>query len=264
MPIHLPRGGALRRAVAVVAVLGVALVAVPAATAKAVASPENRFAVLVGITDYRSPTKDTVGGVGDVQTVRKVLLNRGWRNDRIMVLTDAQATGANIRAGMQWLVDNSRRGATFSMFHYSGHVKQTGGHEYLWPIDRDFVADTQVASTLGRIRGSSWVNISGCEAGGFEEGLGDSDTLFSASSGRFEKSYEHPDWKKSIWSGLVFDAGIHKGKADRDGDRKVSVQEALQYAAPMARQMTSRQSHGRQTPVITGDKRSLNLAAPRV
>lgn len=264
MPVHPLRRAGLRRAVAVAAVLGVALVGVPAATAKTVASPEDRFAVLVGITDYRSPTKDTVGGVGDVEAVRTVLLNRGWRNDRIMVLTDEQATGANIRAGMRWLVDNSRSGATFSMFHYSGHVKQTGGHEYLWPIDREFIADTTVASTLKQIRGSSWINISGCEAGGFEEGLGDANTLFSASSGRYEKSYEHPQWRKSIWSGLVFDAGIHKGKADADGDKKVSVQEALQYAAPIARQMTSRQSYGRQTPVVTGDKRSLNLAAPRV
>ncbi|MDP3711817.1 MAG: caspase family protein [Mycobacteriales bacterium] len=256
--------GVRRKAAAGVALaLGVTLV--PAAEAKVVASPENRFAVLVGITDYRSPTKDTVGGVGDVETVRKVLLNRGWRNDRIMVLTDEQATGARIRSGMQWLVDNSRAGQTFSFFHYSGHVKQNDGHERLWPIDREFIADTTVASTLGKIRGSSWVNISGCEAGGFAESLPDSDTLFTASSGRYEKSYEHPDWKKSIWSGLVFDAGIHKGKADADGDKKVSVQEAVQYAAPIAKQMTAAQRpYGRQTPVVLGDKRSLNLAAPRV
>jgi hypothetical protein len=255
----------VRRRTATLVVLALGLVAVPPAQAKTVASPENRFAVLVGITDYRSPTKDTVGGVGDVETVRKVLLNRGWRNDRIMVLTDEQATGANISAGLRWLVDNSAAGRTFSLFHYSGHVKQTGGHEYLWPIDRQFLSDTSVASTLKRIRGSSWVSISGCEAGGFEEGLGDANTLFTASSGRYEKSYENPDWGKSIWSGLLFDAGIHKGKADADGDRKVSVQEAIQYAGPLARQITAGQRpHGRQTPMATGDRRSLNLAAPRV
>lgn len=255
----------VRRTTAAALALALGLVLVPDAEAKVVAPPENRFAVLVGITDYRSPTKDTVGGVGDVQTVRKVLLNRGWRSDRILVLTDEQATGARIRAGMQWLVDNSRAGQTFSMFHYSGHVKQNDGRERLWPIDRDFIADTTVARTLGQIRGSSWVSISGCEAGGFAESLPDSDTLFTASSGRYEKSYEHPEWKKSIWSGLVFDAGLHKGKADADGDKKVSVQEAVQYAAPIARQMTAAQRpYGRQSPVVLGDRRSLDLAAPRV
>ena len=253
------------RKLAALALVGLASAGLPSAEAKAVASPEDRFAVLVGITDYRSPTKDTVGGVGDVQIVKKVLLNRGWRADRILTYTDEQATAANIRAGMQWLVDNSRAGQTFSFFHYSGHVKQDGGHERLWPIDRQFIADTTVAATLKKIRGSSWVNISGCEAGGFKEDLPDSDTLFTASSGRFEKSYEHPDWKKSIWTGLLFDAGIHKGKADADGDKRVSVQEAVQYAGPVARQMTAGQRpYGRQTPMVAGDSRSLNLAAPRV
>ncbi len=256
----------VRRSSAALLVIGLGLLAaVPADAAKRTARPEDRYAVLVGITDYRSPTKDTIGGVGDVQAVRRVLLNRGWRNDRIMVLTDERATGANISAGMRWLVDNSRAGQTFSFFHYSGHVKQTGGQEFLWPIDRRFIADTTVASTLSKIRGSSWVNISGCEAGGFAAGLSDANTLFTGSSGTYEKSYENPAWDKSIWSGLVFDAGIHKGKADADGDRKVSVQEAVQYAAPRARQMTAGQRpYGRQTPVISGDRRSLNLAAPRV
>lgn len=254
-----------RRTAAAALAGALGLLLVPSAEASTVARPEDRFAVLVGITDYRSPTKDTVGGVGDVQIIKKVLLNRGWRSDRILTYTDGQATAANIRAGMQWLVDNSRAGQTFSFFHYSGHVKQNDGHERLWPIDRQFLADTTVAATLSKIRGRSWVNISGCEAGGFKEGLPDSDTLFTASSGRFEKSYEHPGWGKSIWSGLLFDAGIHQGKADADGDKRVSVQEAVQYAGPLARRMTAGQRpYGRQTPMIAGDTRSLNLAAPRV
>ena len=45
----------------------------------------------------------------------------------------------------------------------------------------------------------------------------------------------------------------------------LTEQEAVQYAAPRARQMTAGQRpFGRQSPVISGDRRSLNLAAPRV
>lgn len=87
----------------------------------------------------------------------------------------------------------------------------------------------------------------------------------AASSRRAEKSYENPQLRKSIWRVLVFDSGLRQGKAEYDGDKRVSVQEALRFAALSARRMTTHQRpDGRLNPVITGDMRSLILAAPRV
>jgi hypothetical protein len=64
---------------------------------------------------------------------------------------------------------------------------------------------------------------------------------------------------------MLYDEGLRDKQADRDGDGKVSVHEAFQYAAPRAKTYTQNQRpHGPQTPQIAGGSGSLNLAAPRV
>ncbi len=227
------------------------------------AAPEDRWALLVGITDYRRPTHDTLAGVNDVQFIRAYLLNAGWRADHIKVLTDKAATGRGMRAGLAWLTAKSTPG-TFSLFHFSGHVKQEGGHEKLWPYDRNFVTDTELAATLKRTQGKLWVDIAGCEAAGFIEDLPSDRILVSASSKRTEKSYEHPEWGESIWVGLLYDAGMNQRKADLDGNSLVTVGEALRFAGYWAQVVTFYQRpFGRQSPRTAGmPVRGWTLADP--
>ena len=228
------------------------------------AAPADRWALIVGVTEYRGNVKDTRGGANDARLVRDVLLRHGWRSDRIRILTDGQATGRAMADGISWLQRNSSS-RTFSFFHYSGHVKQKNGREYLWPVDNAYIQDTEAARVLRAIRGTAWTNISGCEAGGFDEGLSSPRHLFTGSSKVTEKSYEDERTGFSVWSGMLYDEGLRDKKADRDGDRRVSVNEAFQYAAPRARTYTERQRpHGPQTPQIRGGSGSLNLAAPRI
>ena len=228
------------------------------------AAPADRWALIVGVTNYRGKVKDTRAGASDARLVRDVLLRHGWRSDRIRILTDDRATGRAVADGIAWLQRNSSD-RTFSFFHYSGHVKQKNGHEYLWPVDNGFIADTEVARVLRAIRGTAWTSISGCEAGGFDENLSSPRHLFTASSHVTEKSYEDNKTGFSVWSGMLFDEGLRDKRADRDGDRRVSVNEAFQYAAPRARTYTKKQRpHGPQTPQWAGGNGSLNLAAPRI
>lgn len=232
--------------------------------APATAAPADRWALIVGVTEYRGNVKDTRAGASDARLVRDVLLRHGWRSDRIRILTDGQATGRAVADGISWLQRNSSS-KTFSFFHYSGHVKQKSGREYLWPVDNAYIADNEVARVLRAVRGTAWTNISGCEAGGFDEGLSSSRHLFTASSNVTEKSYEDARTGFSVWSGMLFDEGLRDKKADRDGDGRVSVQEALQYAGPRAKAYTQKQRpHGPQTPEWRGGNGSLNLAAPRI
>ena len=228
------------------------------------AAPQDRWALIVGVTNYRGNVKDTIGGANDARLVRDVLLRNGWRDDRIRILTDGQATGQAVSEGISWLQRNSSS-KTFSMFHYSGHVKQKNGHEYLWPVDNAYIVDTEVARVLKAIRGTAWTNISGCEAGGFDEGLSSPRHLFTGSSHVTEKSYEDRNTGYSVWSGMLFAEGLRDKKADQDGDGGVSVNEAYQYAAPRAKTYTRNQRpHGPQTPQWAGGNGSLNLAKPRV
>lgn len=217
------------------------------------AAPADRYAFLVGVQDYRSPTHDTIASVADVVLIRDRLLAAGWLPANIKVVTDAQATGDNVRLGMDWLAARSVAGKTFSFFHYSGHVKQFGGQrEALWPVDRDWVRDTEVTARLSRLKGRTWIDIAGCEAASFQAGLPSSTVLFTSSSKATEKSYEHPDWNSSVWTGLLFRTAAARADADKDGT--VVMGEALRYSQYYAQRVTLLQKpHGRQTPQIAGD-----------
>ena len=237
----------------------------PKPAAPATAAPQDRWALIVGVTNYRGNVKDTVGGANDARLVRDVLLRNGWRSDRIRILTDGAATGRAVADGISWLQRNSSS-RTFSFFHYSGHVKQKNGREYLWPVDNAYIADIEVARVLRAIRGTAWTNISGCEAAGFDEGLASSRHLFTASSRVVEKSYEDRRTGYSVWSGMFYDEALRgRRAADRNGDGRVGVYEAFDYAAPRAATYTRNQRpHGQQTPQLRGGSGSLDLAAPRI
>ena len=222
---------------------------VPAATA----APADRYAFLIGVTDYPAPTHDTIGAANDVRFIYSSLLAAGWQRQNIKIYTDRQVTGAVTREGLRWLASKSTPG-TFTFFHYSGHVKQVGGVEKLWPADRDFVNDTEVASLLGPGTGRMWVDIAGCEAAGFMENLPSGHRLVTASSTASQKSYEYPEWGESVWTGLVFDLGLSQHQADANKDGTTTIGEALRYAQYYAQAITLHQTpHGRQTPQIAGD-----------
>lgn len=217
------------------------------------AAPQARYAFLAGVTRYLKPTHDTIGGANDATRVRAALLAAGWLPQNIRVVTNEQATGAAIRSGMSWLASKSVPG-TFTLFHFSGHVKQAGGHEKLWPYDNDFVPDTSVAAVLGSGTGKLWVDVAGCESGGFIEHLPSRRVLVSTSSTSSQKSYEYPPWGESVWAGLLFDVGLGQGRADADNNGATTVGEVLRYATYYAQVITLRQTpYGRQSPQVAGD-----------
>jgi hypothetical protein len=231
----------------------------PAATAP----PEQRFAFIAGITDYRAPTHDTIGAANDARFIAALLERNGWLPQNIRVVTDGEATGSAIRSGLAWLASKSTPG-TFTLFHYSGHVKQVGSTEKLWPVDRSFIPDSELAGLLNRGTGKMWVDIAGCEAGGFMAGLPSSRVLFSGSSRSDQKSYEYPQWGESIWTGLLFDIGTGQGAADADHDGRITAGEALRYATYYAQALTRGQRpYGPQSPQVAGDPiRGWTLADP--
>jgi hypothetical protein len=227
------------------------VVAMPVASAAPAPAAGERWALIVGIDHFQGGTRPNYGGVNDAADVRQALIKNGWADDHIKVLTDGGATAGAIRAGLQWLVDHSSPNG-MSVFHYSGHVKQVGSTEYLWPHDNAFIPDTELAGKIRQLRGQAWVDISGCEAAGFDEGISAPNRLFTASSRSNEKSYEIPDMRQSVFSLLLVEQGLVNGAADANGDRKVSVQEAFAYAAARAPQLTSGQAQGAQHPVMAG------------
>jgi hypothetical protein len=254
----------------VLTVVLAAIVLAPASPAAPV--PTDRWMLIVGINDYAGGTHDTIGGVGDAQDLAAYAARAGVPTDHVRVLTDRQATAQAIRDGLQWLGDVSSD-TSLSVFHFSGHVKQVGGDpdrdgeavdEMLWGADNRFIADGELAQWIRRIRGHSWTDIAGCEAAGFDDGISAPNRLFTSSSLEHEKSYEHPDWRNSIFTGLMVDQGMLQKQADADGNARVSIQEAFRYAEQRAPQLTAGQSAGPQHPLLAGgDGTSWYLSIPK-
>ncbi|HET7416875.1 MAG TPA: caspase family protein [Solirubrobacterales bacterium] len=247
-------------AVAVAVLLSV--LAVGPATAGPTAGT-SRSALIVGMSaHFRGRPAAPVGGAGDAAAMREALRRAGWADSEVRVLTGADATAANIRAGLQWLADRSTEGG-FTVFHYSGHVYQRTGDpdhdgedkdEFIVPYDAtNIISDHELAQRLDGVRGWLWTNVSGCEAAGFEEGLlSGPHRLFTASSQEVEKGYERPDWGMSVYTGLMANEGMNKGRGDANNDGRVSIQEAFAFAAREAPLMTQGQRKGVQHPFMAG------------
>jgi hypothetical protein len=242
----------MRRVVILLALLiAGGLAGVVSASAAPAPAAGERWALIVGVDRFQGATRPNFGGVADAADFRQALLKNGWADDHIRVLTDGAATAGAIRAGLQWLVERSGPNS-LSVIHYSGHVKQVGSTEYLWPHDNAFIADTDLAGYVRQLKGQAWVDISGCEAAGFDEGISSPTRLFTASSRANEKSYEIPDMRHSVFTLLLIDQAMLQGQGDANRDGRVSVQEAFAHAAARAPQITAGQRQGAQHPVMAG------------
>lgn len=254
-------------------VIGTALAAVllaPAARGES-PPPTARRALLVGVDDHAGRTRDNVGAVGDVMDLRAWLLRAGFADADIRVLVDGAASAQAIRDGLRWLGDSSTD-STLSVFHFSGHVKQMGSSdgdaesldEHLWASDNRFIADGELAQWIKRIRGRTWIDIAGCEAAGFDDGISAPNRLFTSSSLEHEKSYEHPEWRNSIYGGLMIDQGMLQKRADANRDTRVSIHEAFRFAEAEAPRWTANQSAGPQHPLLAGgDGTEWHLTVPK-
>ena len=256
----------MRRGLLTVTVLAAPLILLQAVGPAASAGPTadgNRSALIIGVSAHPgNRPKGTVGGAGDAAAMADVFRRAGWAESELRVLVDGAATAGAIRAGIDWLRDRSSAGS-FSVFHYSGHVYQRPNDpdgdgealdEFLVPYDtRNIIADRELGNRLNAIQGWLWTNISGCEAAGFNEGgLAGPKRLFTGSSHEHEKSYERPDWRMSVYTGLFAREAVLNRHGDTNRDGTVTIQEAFRYAEGGAPPMTRTQRKGVQTPFLAG------------
>ncbi|MDQ3931869.1 MAG: caspase family protein [Actinomycetota bacterium] len=233
-----------------------------------------RWAVLIGINDYHSPTRDNVGSRQDAEDLHRHLLALGWRSDHIVLLTELAATRVAIEQAIAWLASKTN-GASVAAFHYSGHTKQWKDRnadadpevpdEGMWPTDNRHMVDREVVDRLAGVNaGRLWVNLGTCEAAGFEEvGLRRPGRLLTFSSREPEKSYEDPSVDNSVWGYFLFERGLIGRASDPDGNGDITVQEAFGYAAPQSTQRTAGQKpYGPQHPVMIDDAGVFSLRIP--
>lgn len=135
-------------------------------------------ALLIGINRY--PGAPLRGCVNDVHNMANLLMTRyGFAASDIVILTDGDATTANILAKLNWLVSVTPDFELF--FHYSGHGattpsgrpdKPNGVSECICPVDFDWsrqhmIIDSQLVEIFSRIPSGcifNWVSDS-CHSG---------------------------------------------------------------------------------------------------
>ena len=122
-----------------------------------------RKALVVGINAY--PGAPLSGCVNDASNMANLLMRQyGFASSDICILTDKQATTANILAKLDWLVSGLNAGDQI-VFHYSGHGAQVptgdksepdGLSECICPVDFDWspahmIIDKQFVQIFSRI-----------------------------------------------------------------------------------------------------------------
>lgn len=83
-----------------------------------------KYALIVGINKYASPGMDLAGCVNDANSMKDLLTECfGFEAFGIKMLTDKEATKANILAGLRWLIAQGKEGVELVYYH-SGHGTQ--------------------------------------------------------------------------------------------------------------------------------------------
>lgn len=217
---------------------------------------DDRWALLIGINTHLGGVADNHASRQDAERLWQLLRRAGWPEDRIVLLTDTDATGEMIRASLGWLADKSAPDATV-VFHYSGHSKKwygAGGRiddQALWPTDDDFVRRDELGAALAGVEHAQlWGNVAACEAAGFHvDGVAAPGRVWTYSSRADQKSYEDPAHGHSVWGRFLLHEGLWQA-----GERPPAVQDAfLQASADAAHYTSLQRPHGPQVPVLHDD-----------
>jgi hypothetical protein len=93
-------------------------------------------ALLVGINTYG--TKPLRGCVNDVKQMQAVLQRYyGFQPENMRILTDGEATSANVKGGLEWLAGGGSEPDAVRVFHYSGHGSYVADENGDEPDGRD-------------------------------------------------------------------------------------------------------------------------------
>jgi caspase domain-containing protein len=227
------------------------------------------WALLIGINDYASPTRDNVGSRQDAQSLYDFLTHHRWHSDHIMLMTDRTATASHVLSAIRWLAGKTDT-RSIVVFLYAGHgVRLRNNADYdhekqdvaLWLSDNKLIIDGTLGKELGRVRAARmWIDFATCRAGGFDDpGMVKPGRVITYSSPQREYSYEDPNLHHSVFGYYVIVQAIGGVYGDQNHDGEVSVEEAFYWARDRVVTYTS----GRQHPFIRDSlKGEFDLEAP--
>jgi len=172
-------------------------------------SPVKNWAVIVGISNYLY-LNDLYYCDDDAADIYNRLTGSGWQPANISLLTNSQATKANIQSSLDWM-RNSAGSQDLCLFYFSGHGDQGDSDlapvdetdsldEYICPYnsllyswDND-IRDDELDAWMSQITARKVVVIDSCNSGGFiKSKFGNATGKFSAAATYVEVAPELVD-----------------------------------------------------------------------
>lgn len=133
------------------------------------------YAVMVGISDYAGTASNLAYTADDARKMAETLRRQGVLASESIVLTDAQATPAAVRAAFSRVAQAAGPNDMF-LFFYSGHGTQVPARGQGEADNRDeaialiggLILDDEMAQMWGQVRaGVSMIALDACFSGGF-------------------------------------------------------------------------------------------------
>jgi hypothetical protein len=105
----------------------------------------DKWAVVIGISDYRGAGNDLQYCDDDANDMYNYLLAKGYPSGNIKLIKDSKATARSILAAIDWMNNNEKQTSSECVFFYSGHGSTYDGYN---DGDAEYTDETIVSSDL--------------------------------------------------------------------------------------------------------------------
>lgn len=254
---------------------------------------KNRFAVLIGIEEYRQHLPKVEFASHDAQIMRKYLVETlGYPEENVVTLVNQNATKTDIEKYIErWLPNHVDKNSSVFVF-FSGHgAPNTKSNEgYLVPYDGDptFLEVTgyplkRLYEQLGQlVSKENFVVLDSCFSGSGGRSvvakgtrpivimtespalLAGKTVVLSASAGTQVSNTYSPKGHGLLT--YFFLKGL-RGEADKNQDKIIDVQELFAYIKPLVEGTARREYNNEQTPQLIGEAsilKRLNLTGQQM
>lgn len=218
--------------VVITAILTVLPVLIPPCTPAYAEEPEPEcWAVIVGVSDYKSPKIGDAPGCAEDAEKLFQLLHPVWGEEHFQLLLNSEASKSEIRAAVEWLASNEDTDDTV-LFYFSGHGDPDG---YIGPYNayyaNTWISSRELSRWLSPLESKRVVIIlDTCYAGQYETDLSSSGRVVLMSSGADEYSYSGEDG--GAFTYYLLEALSEFSITDANLDYELSAEELFQYAEP--------------------------------
>lgn len=182
------------------------------------------FGIFVGITNYQGENDNLPGSAADAVELARAFQQAGWmQRSNAIVLTDREATTANVRQAFRTIAPRVGANDTF-VFFYDGH----GGSNVLDTRGAD-LSRTELGRLMDGVQGRQLLVLDSCSAGGFRsvvQGHRNRAALLSSRDG--ETSSTAPAVGAGGWLAYAFRQAV-AGEVQRRDDGSLDFDEVVTY-----------------------------------